>query len=755
MRSMQFTGVNLMDKNIGKKLDGRYEITELIGIGGMADVYKANDILEDRVVAVKILKNEFADNEDFVRRFRNESKAIAVLSHPNIVKIFDVGFTDRIQFIVMEYIDGITLKEFMEQQGVLKWKDSVHFIIQILRALQHAHDRGIVHRDIKPQNIMLFPDGTIKVMDFGIARFAREEGKTISDKAIGSVHYISPEQARGDVTDEKSDIYSVGIMMYEMLTGVKPFDGDNPVSVALMHMQNDAKPLRKVNDSVPEGLEEIVMRAMQKEPSKRYQSASEMIKDIEEFKKNPSIVFEYKYLSEKTQYFNAGAVSKAAAAAGAESESRSVPLSVPDRGDMRKMKVRTRTKEELEEYDDYEDYGEEEKPSKSSYFVVVLTAIAAGIVIIVVAFIAILLINTIKPDPVDIGQMPSLEGLSYQQVKTAYASWFSVEVEEEEYSSEYPEGAIISSTPSGGSDFIVGNTTVKLIVSKGPRMVTITNVYDYDEQTATVMLHDNDKFNVKIMSEFSETVKKGNVIMTDPPRNEKAPYGSTVIMYISRGPEEQDISVPKCVGHTLEEAQTLLNGKFTVQTVTADSLEEEGTVIEQSLPPLTEDGQPNIVKLKTTIILTLSTGIMPEAEETITFSVPSSTEGAAEFNCYVNGQIIGTTTIDNLAYASTVSITVKGTEIQRVMLEAINKSTKERETIGEYAVDFVEGTVTEVNFEKKILKQMFSKEEETTTKRRNDDDENEIRGDDDDNSSGDDDFDFDPDKLWDDVFGNR
>ena len=222
-----------MDKYIGKKLDGRYEITELIGIGGMADVYKAVDLMEDnKVVAVKILKSEFADNDDFVRRFRNESKAIAVLSHPNIVKIYDVGFSDKIQFIVMEYIDGITLKEFMEQQGVLKWKDTVHFIIQILRALQHAHDRGIVHRDIKPQNIMLFPDGTIKVMDFGIARFAREEGKTISDKAIGSVHYISPEQARGDITDEKSDIYSVGVMMYEMLTGVKPFDADTPVAVA-------------------------------------------------------------------------------------------------------------------------------------------------------------------------------------------------------------------------------------------------------------------------------------------------------------------------------------------------------------------------------------------------------------------------------------------------------------------------------------------------------------------------------------------
>lgn len=701
-----------MDKNIGKKLDGRYEITELIGIGGMADVYKATDILEDRTVAVKILKTEFADNEDFVRRFRNESKAIAVLSHTNIVKIFDVGFSDRIQFIVMEYIDGITMKEFIEQQGVLKWKDTINFIIQTLRALQHAHDRGIVHRDIKPQNIMLFPDGTIKVMDFGIARFAREEGKTISDKAIGSVHYISPEQASGDVTDEKSDIYSVGVMMYEMLTGEKPFDGDNPVSVALMHMQNDAKPLREVNDSVPEGLEEIVMRAMQKEPSKRYQSASEMIKDIEEFKKDPSIVFEYKYLSgsEKTQYFNV--VSKSAA----EAESRSVPLSGSSgRGDVKKAVTRTRVKEELEKYDDYDDYGEDERPSKSSYFVVVLTAIAAGIIIIVVAFIAIMLIRVLDTDPDPVAKMPNLLNYSYQQVKTQYASQFDVVADGQEFSSEYPEGAIMHQTPEEGEEFIVGKTTVKVTVSKGPRMVPVSNVYDMPAEDAANILKNNDGFDVQQTSVFDETVPKGYVIRTDPEKTTKLPYGSTVFLYVSRGPEEQEVIVPRCVGRTLEEAELLLNGKFTIQTMEADSLEEAGTVIEQSLPDTKEDGQPNIVKLNSTIILTISTGVMPEADAVITFRVPSDLKGEAVFNCYVNGKIIGSTDIDNLAYASTVSVKVKGVELQDVILEAVNKETRERDTIGEYSVDFVENKVSEVSFDKKRFKQLFKEEEETTT----------------------------------------
>lgn len=713
-----------MDKNIGKKLDGRYEITELIGVGGMADVYKATDIVEDRVVAVKILKNEFADNEDFVRRFRNESKAIAVLSHPNIVKIYDVGFTDRIQFIVMEYIDGITLKEFIEQQGVLKWKDTVHFIVQILRALQHAHDRGIVHRDIKPQNIMLFPDGTIKVMDFGIARFAREEGKTVSDKAIGSVHYISPEQARGDVTDEKSDIYSVGVMMYEMLTGVKPFDADNPVTVALMHMQTEPKPPREINDSIPEGLEEIVMRAMQKEASKRYQSASEMIKDIDEFKKNPSIVFEYKYLSDKTQYYNAGAVSKAAAAAAYEANTpeKGSHFAEEKKGEKKlKTKLKKQSKElpaRQEEYDDYDDYEEDEKVSKSSYFVVILMAIAAGILIIVIAFIAlsIMKITGGGDDPTQVSQMPDLVGYSYQEVKTYWADYFNVKVEEQTYSSEKPAGAIISQKPEAGRDYLVGKATVRVVVSKGPRMVVVPNVYDQDSVTAQTILKSNYDFDVKIYSVFDDKVEKDMVIMTDPARNEEVEYGSTIFMYVSRGPEEQDIIVPEVVGYDIDTAKTMLGGKFTVQVMEEDSAEEKGTVIEQSLPSVLENGESNIVPLNSTMVLTVSTGVAPEAEAVITFKIPSGVSGGkAEFNAYINGNIVGTEKIDNVVYANTVSVTIKGSGLQKVMLEAVNKDTKDSQTIGEYSVNFDENTVTEVEFNKNLFKSMFSEEEEITT----------------------------------------
>ena len=244
-----------MDKYMGKKLDGRYEITELIGIGGMANVYKAYDVIEDRVVAVKILREEYMVNDDMRRRFKNESKAMAVLDHPNVMRVYDVSFSDKMQSIVMEYIDGITLKEYIEQEGVLKWKDALHFTVQILRALQHAHDKGIVHRDIKPQNIMLLSDGTIKITDFGIARFARSETHTITDKAIGSVHYISPEQAAGDTIDARTDLYSVGVMLYEMLTGRVPFEADTPVSVALKQIQSKAVLPRELNPSIPEGLQ--------------------------------------------------------------------------------------------------------------------------------------------------------------------------------------------------------------------------------------------------------------------------------------------------------------------------------------------------------------------------------------------------------------------------------------------------------------------------------------------------------------------
>jgi len=655
-----------MDKYIGKKLDGRYEITELIGIGGMADVYKAVDLMEDnKVVAVKILKSEFADNDDFVRRFRNESKAIAVLSHPNIVKIYDVGFSDKIQFIVMEYIDGITLREFMEQQGVLKWKDTVHFIIQILRALQHAHDRGIVHRDIKPQNIMLFPDGTIKVMDFGIARFAREEGKTISDKAIGSVHYISPEQARGDITDEKSDIYSVGVMMYEMLTGVKPFDADTPVAVAVMHMQNTPKPPRQINDTIPEGLEAIVLRAMQKDASKRYQSASEMIKDIEEFKRNPAIVFEYSLPAEdgdKTRYF-----SKPDAAS--DDEEDEIPPGPrykehePEKKTSKKEAIKTKNTKpqkikepEYDEDEDYDDDDEDEAVSKTSWFTVTLAAITAAVIITAAVFITIVLLKNFGGST-DTEEMVNLVGYDYQECKSTYAEYFELVVDQQKYDSEIPEGCIISHTPKAGTPIIVGNTQVKAVVSKGPQMVMVPNVYSLEPNNATDMLK-GAGFTVSIVMQNSDE-DKNTVIETDPPRNSEAEIGSTIIMYVSLGPEIYDVVMPNVVGTKKAEAvQKLESMGFTVQLQAEDSAEEADVVIAQSIPALTEDGESNVVSPDQTVVLTYSSGELPTTEVSIIFAVPENLKGKATFNAYVNGNVSGTVSVDNIGYVTTISVPV-------------------------------------------------------------------------------------------------
>ena len=278
-----------MDNLIGKKLDGRYLIESLIGVGGMANVYKGRDIRTNNAIAVKVLKEEFLDNEELVRRFKNESKAISILDHPNIVKVYDVSVTDQLQYIVMEYIDGITLKEYLKQRGgALTWKEVIHFATQVLSALEHAHSKGIVHRDVKPQNIMLQADGSIKMMDFGIARFSRAQSQTVSDKAIGSVHYISPEQAKGDHTDARTDIYSVGVMLYEMLSGHLPFDGSGTVSIAIMQISEKPKPLAQVAPNVPEGLRQITEKAMEKDPADRYQSAAEMLAAIQAFKENPA-----------------------------------------------------------------------------------------------------------------------------------------------------------------------------------------------------------------------------------------------------------------------------------------------------------------------------------------------------------------------------------------------------------------------------------------------------------------------------------
>ncbi|MFQ9435668.1 MAG: Stk1 family PASTA domain-containing Ser/Thr kinase [Ruminococcus callidus] len=510
------------DKLIGTRLDGRYELTDLVGEGGMANVYRASDVLDNRVVAVKILKNEYSESEEFQRRFRDESKAIAMMSHPNIVKIYDMGFSDKMQYIVMEYIDGITLKDYIDSEHVLNWKDAVHFVVQILRALQHAHNRGIVHRDIKPQNIMLLTDGTIKVMDFGIAKFAREESRTATDQAIGTVHYISPEQARGDVTDAKSDLYSVGVMFYEMLTGRKPFDTDNPVSIAVMHMQNVAVRPRDINPNIPSGLEEIIMHAMEKDASKRYQTAAEMIRDIEAFKANNQIIFGYYNAPEPTQYFTP-----------------------PETGN-RRAPQRERVAYEQnggggrgDYYEDYPPENEPEPEQSKSLVIPILTAVT--IVVLVVAAIVIFLIvgQGTNGSNSSTDEVPKVIGMNYDDAVLNYPN-IDFEVAEQDYTDKYEENIIYKQSIEAGQ-FVKKNKDGKIelavAVSKGVQKVQIPDLTNYTAQEAedalkALGLTAEQK---KTQSTSEENIEADHVIRTDPAMNEEVAVGSNVVIYVSQG----------------------------------------------------------------------------------------------------------------------------------------------------------------------------------------------------------------------------
>ena len=672
-----------MDSNIGKKLDGRYELLELIGVGGMADIYKAKDITEDKIVAVKILKNEFTGSEDFLRRFRNESKAIALLSHSNIVKIFDVGFTDKIQFIVMEYIDGITLTEYIEKQGALKWRDAVHFILQILKALQHAHDRGIVHRDIKSQNVMLLSDGTIKVMDFGIARFNRETDKTISEKAIGSVHYISPEQARNEVTDERSDIYSVGIMLYEMLTGKKPFDGDSPVSIALMHMQSQAKKMTEIAASVPEGLEEITEKAMQKEPSKRYQTAGEMIKDIDEFKKNPSIVFEYKYFSTDgtTKYFD-------------KVEIPETEKNIMNKTDTEKKSLSDGYDDEFEDEDEYDD--EEEIVERRSPLMSILFAVAAVFVIVAAWLIFQLVTDGLSSseigNQVEEIKVPNLVGLTLDDVKEKYENLNLVAVSE--YSSEYEKGLIMDQKVAEGTT-IKSTQQISVTVSLGTRMVEIDECSLRPKDEVVSLLKDRLGLKTEILWLEDDEIPYNYVIKTDPPEHTMVESGSNVVVYVSNGPAETKTSVPDMVGLKLETAQTnAASYKIILSVIKEPSATvEEGRIISQSIEPLTK------VEKNTKVEVVVSTGF---AEESIKMLLTSSAQGEFIFNYYIDGILQeDMKETRDVGISKSIEWAVTGNEIKNYTIKVTSVKTGATATLIDITIDFtkspVEKTQNEIN----------------------------------------------------------
>ncbi len=597
-----------MDKYIGKRLDGRYEIHELIGQGGMAYVYRAYDRIENRWVAIKILREELSDNSDFLRRFRNESKAIAVLSHPNIVKVYDVSFGDRIQYIVMEYVDGITLKQYIEQQGEIKWREALYFTVQILQALQHAHERGIIHRDIKPQNIMLLEDGSIKVMDFGIARFTQAETQTMTDKAIGSVHYIAPEQARGGHINDKADIYSVGVMLYEMLTGQLPFVADNAVSVAIMQMQAEPTPPTRINPSIPKGLEEITMHAMEKNPAQRFPSAADMLEDVERFRRNPEMVFNYgdqvdhAYARGTSIYDTAG----------------------------------SRQQDYNDNYEYEEEYVRSKNGAKAS---MVVTGIVAAVVVVGLVVGGIFLWNYFRNNTdtsSDEVIVPTFTGMIYEtEIKdnAEYAD-FEFEIVEGNQPSQ-PAGVVLNQNPQAGMTVKRGKT-ITLTVNGGTlEQVVVEDVTGDSQQDAYDTLEALG-LSPRIQAVADDETAVGYVVRTDPAAGSTVASGSSITIFVSSGPAEEQVTVPNVVGSSLSTAESDLEANGLVRgSVSYDdeSDQPEGTVLSSDPEGGTRVSEGSAVNL----VVSSGRG----AEKTVHYDIPlpSGVSEDLEMSIYVDGEL--------------------------------------------------------------------------------------------------------------------
>ena len=635
-----------MDRFIGKRLDGRYEIHELIGVGGMAYVYKAYDRVEGRWVAIKILKEEFSNNSDFLRRFRNESKAIAVLNHPNIVKVYDVSFGDQIQYIVMEFIDGITLKEYIEQEGTIRWQEAVHFTTQILMALECAHEKGIIHRDIKPQNIMLLQDGSIKVADFGIARFLQSETQTMTDKAIGSVHYIAPEQASGDYITDKADIYSVGVMLYEMLTGKLPFVADNAVSVALMQLQ--AKPVmpRELNPSIPRGLEQITMRAMEKNPVDRFQSAGEMLDDLDEFRRNPNIVFHYDLQTANARY-------DASRSMEAYDASRQAPAY----------------------NDDYEYEEELVRSRRSAKGAMVVKGVLAAAIIVGLAVAVIYFLNYWNNRPEagdDLLEMPNLVGQLYEDViaNEEYAD-FNIQVREGNDPDLQP-GEIMNQDPAAGI-MVKKDADVELLVNGGVGQVEVPDVVtDHMTLEEAQQAIEDAGLHSQVENVADDEVEEGRVIATNPEPGTMVDSGSTVTLRVSTGPAEEMVTVPDgLVGDTLANVSAKLEeAGLVVGNVNRD---DTSTLTVDTVISLSPNEGSEISK-GSTVDITVSSG--KGATKTLSTSIPlpSSVSEDITLEVYRNGTKVTTDTV-NPAYGSSYSLSFTGTSGSETVVVTLNSQT--------------------------------------------------------------------------------
>lgn len=591
-----------MDQYIGKMLDDRYEILELIGSGGMANVYKARCHRLNRLVAIKILKSDLADNADFRRRFHDESQAVAQLSHANIVSVYDVSTNPDREYIVMELIDGITLKQYMERRGRMDWRESLHFITQIMRGLSHAHSRGIIHRDIKPQNIMVLRDGSVKVADFGIACLANQ-GQTLTQEALGSVHYISPEQARGDRIDARSDIYSAGVVLYEMLTGRLPFEGDSAVSVAIQHLSSVPLAPRDIDPSIPEPLELICMKAMNSDPNKRYASADAMIEDLEKFRRDPSVDMDY--------------IRQELTAPAADTEP-TMPLPTAQVASAVKKHTGELRREREEE---------EEPPRRDKKSIAIIAGIFAAAVLLVVLLFKLILgdfgpAGSNKSYPV-----PDIRGKTVEEAQEmeGVKDIFLIEVQGTRTTEEYQPGQIVEQDPAAGRTR-KSNLVIQVYVAAEPEKVPMKDLVGMEYRQARVLLTDMG-LDLKITTETLSSDKYGAdaVIETVPAADEPLVAGQTVILRVSTGPET--VTVPTFTGQDIANAvQNAQDLGLTVGEITYDtfSFAPQGQVIEQSIKPTSE--VPGGTKISFTVSGQKNSDDATAAR-VVEFTMPSDMEG--------------------------------------------------------------------------------------------------------------------------------
>lgn len=577
---------------IGLVLDNRYRLKRLVGIGGMAMVFEADDLLKKATVAVKILKEEFAADEVSVQRFINESKAVLMLSHPNIVKIFDVSVKGEYKYIVMEYIDGITLKAYMQRKGMLSVKETIAYSIQILRALEHAHLGGVVHRDIKPQNIMLLRSGQIKVTDFGIAKLPDAKTLTATDKAIGTVYYISPEQAAGEKgIDRRTDLYSVGVLMYEMITGKLPFDGENPVSIALKQISEEPKPPRELNPDIPEGLEQIILFAMEKDKDKRFQTATQMIDLLKRVRENPGVVFKQKNTPKK-------------ASGGQGGKSSMLPIIM----------------------------------GVASAFL--LVALISAFTVVHDIFFGDTANNTATIEveqfvgrAYDDALQKELDKSSYR-VKVDYA-----------YSADTESGIVIAQTPKAGESRkgIKGQkfADLTLTVSRGEEELYMDDYTYYDKRQAQIDLRGKG-FVVTVSEDYSDVVPDGCVISTSPAAGEKVSAGATVILLVSKGEKIETTVVPNFVGTTSVDAyEILVKSDLRLGTIgyRYDEYADYGIIVEQSLSMGT-----TVPKGMAKINFVISKGPEPAVTAPITtepaasVTEPAETTAATDFDDWLSNR---------------------------------------------------------------------------------------------------------------------